>query len=265
MNQVEDVIGYKWDAWQIRADWYNKVLPHLTRNSIIPAVFAENPDEEMFTYVRRTKINPILEGTIFEDILKRVPFNLNRAVFIYIPEGMCLRHHTDPDDKYHISVIENPGSFYYDYDRRTGVHLPADDQLRKINSSECHHTAINGGVEPRIHLVMTEHECDVPNPSQTFVSKLSYDYSDCNCMGLFTGKRDIASTIEQNFTMSLTQAMYRTKKVHKLHATNEHNARSYEIHWADHQTMCDMINSDIHWQTEEALKVFGIKLTHTPL
>lgn len=260
MKQVEVVNGCEWDAKLIEKDWYEKVLPHLTRNSIIPAVFAENEDEEMYTYVHRTKINPILIGTVFEDILKNVPFNLNRAVFIYIPSGMCLRHHTDPDNKYHVSVIENPGSFYYDYDSHTGIHLPADGKLRRINSAECHHTAVNGGVEARIHLVMTEHECEDETPAKTYMSKLHYDYSECNILDEFTGKKDIASTIEQNFTMSLTQFFYRTKKVHKLHATNDGDIRTYNIIWSDENVMKASYESDMFWQTEEALKEFGVKL-----
>lgn len=262
MNQVTVVDGFQWDADRIRDEWTDKVLPHLTRNTIIPAVFAENPEEEIFTYVHRPVINPILHGTVFEDILKTVPFKINRAVFIYIPEGMCLRHHIDPDDKYHVSVIENRGSFYYDYDRQTGVHLPADGKLRKINSSQCHHTAVNGGVEPRIHLVMTEYECDDIAPAQTYTSKLSYNYSNCNVTDLFTGKRNVASTIEQNFIMPLTQTMYRTRKLHKLHAANEDNARTYTVQWSDRDAMYRAHEGDMLWQTQAALAEFGVVLTH---
>jgi hypothetical protein len=260
MKQVEVVEGYQWDAEAIRRDWTEKVLPHLPRNTIISAVFAENPAEEMYTYVHRPVINPILEGTVFEDILKNVPFELNRAVFIYIPEGMCLRHHNDPDNKYHISVIENGGSFYYDYNTRTGEHLPADGKLRRINSAHCHHTAVNGGCEARIHLVMTEYECDSIKPAQTFSSKLHFDYSQCNIMDQFTGKKDIASTIEQNFTMPLTQSFYRTKKVHKLHATNDGMSRTYSMEWTDKQKMIEAYDSDMFWQTQVVLDEFGIRL-----
>lgn len=262
MKQVQVVEGFQWDAEIIKRDWEEKVLPHLTRTALIPALFANNAEEELFTYVHRPVINPILKNTIFEKILNEMPIKLNRAVFIYIPEGMCLRHHNDPDNKYHVSVIENQGSFYYDYNTQTGVHLPADGKLRKINSAECHHTAVNGGVEGRIHLVMTEYECDTAEPEQIYSSRMIYDYSKCDVKDLFTNKRDIGSTIEQNFTMPLNRYSYNSKKVYKLNATKEAETRTYHIYWSDKQTMLDVFNSDMFWQTQEALKEFNIELRY---
>lgn len=252
----------QWDPEIVRRDWEEKVLPHLPRSALIPALFAENPDEEMFTYVHRPKINEILKGTIFEEVLSTMPINLNRAVFIYIPEGMGLRHHMDPDNKYHLSVVENPGSFYYSYDTQRGYHLPADGKIRKINSAETHHTAFNGGVDGRIHLVMTEYECDDLKPEKLFVSRTVHDYSNCTLKDQFTGKRDLGSTIEQNFTMPLTRYSYNTRKVHKLNATKDGESRVYEIYWTDEQAMHEAYNSDLYWKTYEALKEFGIDMSY---
>lgn len=262
MKQVEVVEGYQWDPEVVLSDWKDKVLPHLPRTALLPAVFAENPDEEMFTYVHRPVINPILKGTVFEEVLTSMPFKLNRAVFIYIPEGMCLRHHTDPDNKYHLSVVENQGSFYYDYNTRTGEHLPADGKIRRINSAECHHTAVNGGVDARVHLVMTEYECETTSPTSIYTGRMIYDYSECNVKHLFTGKRDLGSTIEQNMTMVLTNKAYSSKKMYKMSAHKDGDARVYEGQWTSKQAMYDLLESDEFWKTEEALKEFNIKLKY---
>lgn len=262
MKQVEVVDGYAWDPKVITKDWNEKVLPHLPRTALIPALFAQAEGDEMYTYVHRPVINPILQGTVFENILSSMPFNFNRAIFVYIPEGMCLRHHTDPDNKYHISVVENKGSFYYDYNTHTGVHLPADGRLRRINSAECHHTAVNGGVEGRVHLVMTEYECDDLTPQNIYTARMVFDYSNCNLKDQYTGKRDLGSTIEQNMTMELTRATYRTKKLFKMHAHKDGDNRVYEGVWTDKQAMYDVINSDVFWKTQEALKEFNIDMRY---
>ena len=264
--QVQEVPGLQWDPEIVTRDWNEKVLPHLNRTGILPALFAENPDEEMLSYVHRPVIAEYLKGTVFEEVLTKVPehlgIKLNRAVFIYIPAGMCLRHHNDPDNKYHLSVVENPGSFYYDYDRKTGAHLPADGKIRQINSEDCHHTAVNGGVDARIHLVMTEYECDDLQPKTVYHSKMTYDYSGYADADTFTGKRDIDSTIEQNFMMPLDSFAYHTRKVYKLSAASVDNRRTYYIQWTDYDTMMAAFNSEIFWETQEVLNLFNIKLSY---
>lgn len=175
---------------------------------------------------------------------------------------MCLRHHNDPDDKYHLSVIENPGSFYYNYDTQKGYHLPADGRIRRINSSRCHHTAVNGGVEGRVHLVITEHEYDDYDAPQLYHFRWNFDYSEAKLGDIFTGKRDIASTIEQNFTIPLTQYAYRTRKVCKLQASNIDSGRMYNMYWSSQAAVDDFINSDIFWTTCEVLKQFNIRLKY---
>lgn len=255
--------GYQYDPMEVKHDWETKILPHVARNGILQACFAENPEFEEYTYFHRPIINPILSGTVFERVIKEMPFLMNRSVFIILPAGFCLRHHNDPDNKYHLSVIENRGSFYYDYDKQRGYHLPADGRIRQINSAEAHHTAVNGGIESRTHFIMTEYACDNLAPTKTYGLRVEYDYTNSDILSRFDGIQDIRSTIEQNFMMPfMNEAFYKTKKVYGCKGSNTPSSRVYDFMWTDKDAMMDCVSGDNYWKAKESLREFGIELNY---
>ena len=265
MNESVELFGdFKYDAEQVAYDWTNKVLPNCPRNGILQACNTTSPEYEDYTYFHRPVINPILKNTIFEKVINEMPFKLNRAVFIIIPAGFCLRHHNDPDNKYHLSIIENRGSFYYDYDKQRGYHLPADGRIRQINSTESHHTAVNGGIEPRTHFIMTQYSCEDLNPKSLYKLRVEYNYANSNMLSKFEGGvKDIRSTIEQNFMMPfMNEAFYLSKKVYGCSAGNTDTSRYYNFLWTDRDAMFNAINGDNFWKAKEALKEFGITLEY---
>jgi hypothetical protein len=264
MHESVQLFGnYQYDPQEVEYDWTNKILPNVARNGILQASFAVNPEYEDYTYFYRPVINPIVKGTIFERVLNDMPFLINRSVFIILPAGFCLRHHNDPDNKYHLSVIENRGSFYYDYDKQRGYHLPADGRIRQINSAEAHHTAVNGGIEPRTHFIMTEYVCDTVSPSKTYGLRVEFDYANSTMLSKFDGIQDIRSTIEQNFMMPfMNEAFYDTKKVWGCKGSNTPTSRVYDFLWTDRDAMMKIIYGDNYWKAKESLKEFGITLNY---
>lgn len=265
MHESVQLFGdFKYDPEQVEYEWANKVLPHCPRNGILQACFTESPEHEDYTYFHRPVLNPILKGTIFEQVLADMPFNINRSVFIIIPAGFCLRHHNDPDNKYHLSVIENKGSFYYDYDKQRGYHLPADGRVRQINSTESHHTAVNGGIEPRTHFIMTEYACDDLTPKSLHKLHVRYDYANSPMVQSFSGGvKDIRSTIEQNFMMPfMNEAFYLSKKVYGCSAGNTDTSRYYNFLWTDREAMHEALAGDNYWKAKESLAEFNITLEY---
>lgn len=264
MHESVQVFGdYQYDPAEVKHDWENKILPHVARNGILQACFTEHPEFEDYTYFHRPVINPVVKGTVFERAINEMPFLLNRSVFLILPAGFCLRHHNDPDNKYHLSVIENRGSFYYDYDKQRGFHLPADGKIRQINSADAHHTAVNGGVESRTHFIMTEYVCDDLNPKRLYTMHVEYDYSKSIMQEQLTGIKDIRSTIEQNFMMPfMTEVFYKTKKLYGCRSNNTSTSKIYDLLWTDKDAMMDAINGDNYWKAKESLKEFGIDLRY---
>lgn len=264
MHESVQLFGeYQFDPAEVKHDWETKILPNVARNGILQACFAEDPEFEDYTYFHRPIINPVVKGTIFERVIHEMPFLMNRAVFIILPAGFCLRHHNDPDNKYHLSVVENRGSFYYDYDKQRGYHLPADGRIRQINSAESHHTAVNGGVDPRTHFIMTEYVCDNLNPKQTYNMRVEYDYAGSPMQEQLDGIKDIRSTIEQNFMMPfMNEVFYKSKKVYGGRGSNTATSRMYDLIWTDEDAMMAAVSGDNFWRAKEGLKEFGINLRY---
>lgn len=264
MNDSVELFGdFKYDPEEVLSDWNNKILPNIPRNGILQASFAEDPNFEDYTYFYRPNINPIVQGTIFERVLKEMPFKMNRSVFIVVPAGFCLRHHNDPDNKYHLSIVENKGSFYYDYDKQKGYHLPADGRIRKINSTEAHHTAVNGGIESRTHFIMTEYVCEDITPKKTYKVCVKFDYANSTVLPDFNGVQDLRSTVEQNFLMPfMNEAFYLSKKVYGCKGSNTNTGRYYDFIWTDKDAMYSALNGDNFWKAKEGLKEFNISLDY---
>ena len=59
--------------------------------------------------------------------------------------------HTDPDDRYHLSIITNPHCYLANLEDNTLHHLPLDGYVWDMDTS-IKHSAVNLGGLPRIHL-----------------------------------------------------------------------------------------------------------------
>jgi hypothetical protein len=86
--------------------------------------------------------------------------------------------HTDPDDRYHLSIITTPYSYIADLDRCTLHHLPVDGHIWYMDTSIMH-SAINlGGGDERIHLNVRVRLPAITKPcySIKFTDEGNYDW-----------------------------------------------------------------------------------------
>jgi len=101
-----------------------------------------------------SELCPEFEGTYFEtlhqQLSKRFPIGRMRALLLNTYKNNSW--HRDPEPRLHIPIITNPGSLFVVNHHVT--HLPADGSVY-FTDTRGYHTAINGGTQPRVHIVAT--------------------------------------------------------------------------------------------------------------
>ena len=108
--------------------------------------------EEIVDESAYTELNPVFEGTAFEDVFNALKqrFTLGRMRILSKPSYNCNSWHRDPEPRIHIPLVTNPGSLFIVNHHCT--HLPADGSVY-FTDTRGYHTALNGGPEPRVHIV----------------------------------------------------------------------------------------------------------------
>ena len=99
-----------------------------------------------------TELNPVFADTAFEDVFNalKARFTLGRMRVLSKAIYSCNSWHRDPEPRVHIPLISNPGSLFIVNHHCT--HLPADGSVY-FTDTRGYHTALNGGPEPRVHIV----------------------------------------------------------------------------------------------------------------
>ena len=101
-----------------------------------------------------SELCPEFEGTYFEtlhqQLSKRFPIGRMRALCLNTYKNNSW--HRDPEPRLHIPIKTNPGSLFVVNHHVT--HLPADGSVY-FTDTRGYHTAINGGTQPRVHIVAT--------------------------------------------------------------------------------------------------------------
>ena len=111
-------------------------------------VFEDLVDEENFSH-----FVPELQDTYFYDVHQRLSqkLRIGRMRILYKGVYNCNSWHRDPEPRLHIPIITNPGSLFIINHHCT--HLPADGSVY-FTDTRGYHTALNGGTQPRIHIVI---------------------------------------------------------------------------------------------------------------
>lgn len=107
------------------------------------------PEEEF------TEINRLFAGTIFEDILHECA-PIGRARLMFLEPRRSYSIHQDTEERIHFAIETNPQAILLvasDQHRMWRVHVPDDGMGYRINT-RLPHSALNGGTEPRIHLLL---------------------------------------------------------------------------------------------------------------
>ena len=85
------------------------------------------------------------------DVLSK-HFRLGRVRVLKLNSRSCLSYHRDPENRLHIPIITNPGALMIV--EKEAHHMKADGSVYYMYTQR-YHTALNGGDEPRVHLVAT--------------------------------------------------------------------------------------------------------------
>ena len=97
---------------------------------------------------------PLLMTTYFKNVYDVLSshFKLGRVRILKLDSRASLSYHRDPEARLHIPIITNPGALMIV--ENEVHHMKADGSVYYMDTTR-YHTALNGGNQPRIHLVAT--------------------------------------------------------------------------------------------------------------
>ena len=97
---------------------------------------------------------PLLMKTYFKNIYDVLSkhYKLGRVRILKLDSRTSLSYHRDPEARLHIPIVTNPGALMI-IDKEVH-HMPADGSVYYVDTTK-YHTALNGGDDPRVHLVAT--------------------------------------------------------------------------------------------------------------
>ena len=98
------------------------------------------------------QIHPELAGTWWDNFLKSFPFKLYRARLMTMHPRTCYSIHTDMNPRIHIAIKTHRQARFIFTVPPSNTHLPADGSVWWIDTTK-EHSAMNGSMEDRIHLV----------------------------------------------------------------------------------------------------------------
>ena len=114
--------------------------------------YQEIAKDELIDEAQFSELVDIFKGTYFETIHKELVarYPIGRTRILEKGSFNCNSWHRDPEPRLHIPIYTNPGALFIVNHHCT--HLPADGSVY-FTDTRCYHTALNGGDQPRTHLV----------------------------------------------------------------------------------------------------------------
>lgn len=114
--------------------------------------YHEAAHEERVDEAAYSELVPAAKGTYFEHVHDELSarFTVGRMRVLSKEIYNCNSWHRDPEPRVHVPIISNPGSLFVLNHHCT--HLPADGSAY-FTDTRGYHMAMNGGNEPRVHLV----------------------------------------------------------------------------------------------------------------
>jgi hypothetical protein len=97
---------------------------------------------------------PLLMDSYFKNVYDVLSehYHIGRVRILKLDSRTSLSYHRDPEARLHIPIITNPGALMIV--EKTVRHMKADGGVYYMDTTK-YHTALNGGNQPRIHLVAT--------------------------------------------------------------------------------------------------------------
>lgn len=99
------------------------------------------------------KLHPDLVGTWWEDFFKSLPFKVYRARLLTMHPRSCYSIHVDDNPRLHIAIKTHKQARFIFTDPPVLKHIPADGYIWWVDTRQ-EHSAMNGSMEDRVHLVM---------------------------------------------------------------------------------------------------------------
>ncbi|MFV2038946.1 MAG: hypothetical protein ACC660_01750 [Acidimicrobiales bacterium] len=114
--------------------------------------YVEEPYEDPVDEAAYSELTPACRGTYFEHVHHELAarFPIGRMRLLSKDLYNCNSWHRDPEPRVHVPIISNPGSLFIVNNHCT--HLPADGSVY-FTDTRGYHTALNGGLTERVHLV----------------------------------------------------------------------------------------------------------------
>ena len=114
--------------------------------------YIEEPMEELVDEIAFSEFDPDLKESYFATVHKELSLRFKIGRMRILSKGLynCNSWHRDPEPRLHIPIITNPGSLFIVNHHAT--HLPADGSVY-FTDTRGYHTALNGGLFHRVHIV----------------------------------------------------------------------------------------------------------------
>jgi hypothetical protein len=98
------------------------------------------------------KLHPELVGTWWEEFFASLPLKLYRSRLMVIQPRSCYSIHVDRTPRIHIAIDTHPQARFVFTTPPAVRFIPADGHLWWVDTRQ-EHSAFNGSLKPRIHLV----------------------------------------------------------------------------------------------------------------
>jgi len=97
---------------------------------------------------------PLLMQTYFKNVYDVLSqhYTLGRVRILKLDTRKSLSYHRDPENRLHIPIITNPGALMIV--NKQAYHMKGDGSVYYMKTID-YHTALNGGENPRVHIVAT--------------------------------------------------------------------------------------------------------------
>ncbi len=168
MRNIIEQMNIKFDPKQVAEEW-ESIKHNMSRMGMMNAALPkEGVDRLDYFYIENPRVEPVIQGTIFETFIKSLPTKISRATFLNLIPNQCLRWHRDPDNKIHLPINDKPGSYFYDIQEQEAYPIKADGHAYRYFTSGRYHTALNASCFNRTHLVVAEYHCRNSEPSKVW-------------------------------------------------------------------------------------------------
>jgi hypothetical protein len=173
MRNIVERTGIKFDPQQVLEEW-EAIKHHMSRIGLMNACLPnEGIDRLKYFYIENPNVVPEIQGTIFEKFIRALPIKVSRGSFLNLIPNQCLRWHRDPDNKWHLHINDNPGTFFYDIEEAEAFPTHADGYVYRYNTAGRYHTAMNTSCFNRTHLVIAEYHCRESNPNKVWAQEVT--------------------------------------------------------------------------------------------